>query len=262
MIEVQNVTKVFPGHGKGASPVIALKNITITLHEGEFVSVVGASGCGKTTLLHMIAGFVPPTSGLISLDERPILGPGVERVVVFQQPTLYPWLSVRKNIALGLRLRSRRKIPWDTVDEYVRRIGLVGFENHLPHQLSGGMQQRVAIARALIMNPKILLMDEPFGALDAQTRSEMQEFLLDLWQSIRCTVLFVTHDVEEAVLLGDRVVVMSPRPGRVKEDVPIDIHRPRTWDTQLSPEFLRYKREILSHIRHDVLPPSPVDQPI
>jgi NitT/TauT family transport system ATP-binding protein len=186
---------------------------------------------------------------LTTLNGKPILEPGRERAVVFQKPTLYPWLTVRKNVALGLTLRKRRAVDWSLVDDFVRKVGLEKFAKHHPHELSGGMQQRVAIARALITHPDILLMDEPFGALDAQTRTEMQAFLLDLWQSLQSTVLFVTHDVEEAILLSDRVVVMSPHPGRIVEDIPVMIPRPRVWDVMLSNEFLEYKRRVLSLIR-------------
>lgn len=249
MIEVRKVTKVFASVNKKASSTIAVDDASITVHDGEFVSIVGASGCGKTTLLHMIAGFERPTAGEILLNGTRIEGPGRERSVVFQQPTLYPWLTVRKNVALGLMLKSRRDVDWELVDEFVDKVGLKNFLKHHPHQLSGGMQQRVSIARALITSPEILLMDEPFGALDAQTRSDMQAFLLDLWQSLHSTVLFVTHDVEEAILLSDRVVVMSPRPGRVIRDIAISLPRPRQWDVLLSDEFLAYKREILSLIR-------------
>lgn len=248
MVEVEGVTKVFTPDRRKAPVVHALDQVSITIGEGEFVSVVGASGCGKTTLLHMIAGFERPSSGHILLDGHPTQSPGPDRAVVFQQPTLYPWLSVRKNIALGLRFRGRRAINWDLVNEHIHKVGLQGFEEQFPYELSGGMQQRVAIARALITKPRILLMDEPFGALDAQTRDHMQEFLLELWESLRCTVLFITHDVEEAILLSDRVVVMSPRPGKIIRDLEIQLTRPRKWDSRLSEEFLRYKREILSLI--------------
>lgn len=249
MIEVQGVTKVFLPKRRSAPTTVAVEDVSLVIRDGEFVSVVGASGCGKTTLLQMVAGFEQPTSGEIRLNGYRIQGPSRERAVVFQQPTLYPWLTVRKNVALGLTLRKRTAVDWQMVDDFVRRVGLEQFTKHHPHQLSGGMQQRVSIARALVTHPDILLMDEPFGALDAQTRNEMQEFLLDLWQSLRSTVLFITHDVEEAILLSDRVVVMSPRPGRILRDIPIEIPRPRVWDVLLSNEFLDYKREILSLIR-------------
>lgn len=249
MIEVRGVTKRFEGNRRKTQMTVAVDNVSLTIHDGEFVTIVGASGCGKTTLLNMIAGFENPSFGDVLLNGKPILEPGRERAVVFQKPTLYPWLTVRKNVALGLTLRKRSAVDWSLVDDFVRKVGLEKFAKHHPHELSGGMQQRVAIARALITHPDILLMDEPFGALDAQTRTEMQAFLLDLWQSLQSTVLFVTHDVEEAILLSDRVVVMSPHPGRIVEDIPVMIPRPRVWDVMLSNEFLEYKRRVLSLIR-------------
>ena len=249
MIEIRGVTKRFEGNRRKTQMTVAVDNVSLTIHDGEFVTIVGASGCGKTTLLNMIAGFENPSFGDVLLNEKPIQGPGRERAVVFQKPTLYPWLTVRKNVALGLTLRKRSAVDWSLVDDFVQKVGLEKFATHHPHELSGGMQQRVAIARALITHPDILLMDEPFGALDAQTRTEMQAFLLDLWQSLQSTVLFVTHDVEEAILLSDRVVVMSPHPGRIVEDIPVMIPRPRVWDVMLSNEFLEYKRRVLSLIR-------------
>ncbi len=249
MIEIRGVTKRFEGNRRKTQMTVAVENVSLTIHDGEFVTIVGASGCGKTTLLNMIAGFENPSFGDVLLNEKPIQGPGRERAVVFQKPTLYPWLTVRKNVALGLTLRKRSAVDWSLVDDFVQKVGLEKFAKHHPHELSGGMQQRVAIARALITHPDILLMDEPFGALDAQTRTEMQSFLLDLWQSLQSTVLFVTHDVEEAILLSDRVVVMSPHPGRIVEDIPVMIPRPRVWDVMLSNEFLEYKRRVLSLIR-------------
>lgn len=249
MIELQSVSKFFIPERRKEAMAVALRDVSLRIGKGEFVSIVGASGCGKTTLLQMIAGFEVPSEGTLSMDGAPITRPGAERAVVFQQATLYPWLTVRKNVAFGLRLRHGRRADDARVREYLRTIGLEPFADHLPHQLSGGMQQRVAIARALITDPQVLLMDEPFGALDAQTRTDMQLFLLDLWQTIRCTVVFVTHDIEEAILLSDRVVVMSARPGRVVREIPVSIARPRSVDQALSDEFIAFKREILSYIR-------------
>lgn len=245
MIVIRDVSKQYPGHRRGEAPVPALARVSLTLADGEFVSVVGPSGCGKTSLMMMVAGLDPPTGGQIELDGRPVTGPGRERAVVFQQPSLYPWLTVRENIGFGLTLRDGRAVDQAKVAEYIQVMGLEGFENHPPYKLSGGMQQRVAIARALITEPRVLLMDEPFGALDAQTRGEMQRFLLTLWQSIRATVLFITHDVEEGILLSDRMVVMSARPGRIIEDIRIALPRPRTWDMVFSPELVTLKRRVL-----------------
>lgn len=251
MITIENVTKIYPGHRKTA-PTIALKDISLNIYDGEFVAAVGPSGCGKTTLLDLLAGFEVPTSGSITLDGKALTGPGAERAVVFQQPTLYPWSNVRDNVALGLKLRNRRNVDWERVQYFIDMVGLKGFEKHPSYQLSGGMQQRVAIARALIVEPKILLMDEPFGALDAQTRSDMQLFLLDIWSKIKATILFITHDVEEAILLADRVVAMTPRPGKIAKDVNISLPRPRTWDMVLTEEFLDLKRQVLEVLRPDL----------
>ena len=247
MIELRQVAKCYHGQN-GVTP--ALADVNLTVQDGEFVVVVGPSGCGKTTLLGLVAGFERPSAGMLTMDGQPILGPSHQRAVVFQQPTLYPWLTVRQNIGLGLKLRGT---PGDrtrlAVDHYLEIMGLSGFGEHASYQLSGGMQQRVAIARALIVEPGVLLMDEPFGALDANTRGDMQRFLLDLWQRLRPTVLFITHDVEEAVLLGDRVLVMTDRPGRIGEEVVVPFARPRHWDLALTPEFLQLKRTVLSILR-------------
>ena len=254
MIELQGVTKIFAGR-RGAMPTTALAEVNTTIDEGTFVTVVGPSGCGKTTLLNLIAGFEPPSAGRILVDGQPVAGPGRDRAVVFQQPSLYPWLTVAENIAFGLTLRNG-KVDAERVAAMVEIMGLSGFEHHHSYELSGGMQQRVAIARALIVEPRILLMDEPFGALDAQTRGEMQEFLLGLWRRVHPTVLFITHDVEEAVLLADRVLVMSARPGRVVRDVPVSLRRPRQWSMVLSERFLQQKRDIL----HTLRPPTDEQQ--
>lgn len=227
----------------------ALDKISLTIEDGTFVTILGASGCGKSTLLNMLAGLIPSSAGRLTLDGRPITKPGPDRVVVFQQPGLYPWLSLRENIAFGLRMRDAGQIDWKLVDELIDIIGLKGFEKHKPYELSGGMQQRVAIARALVMQPRVLLMDEPFGALDAQTRRTMQQFLLDLWERIHATVVFITHDIDEAILLGSRLVVMSTRPGRIALTSEIALGRPRHWEMMLEPAFLDLKRkamEILS----------------
>ncbi|WP_338055064.1 ABC transporter ATP-binding protein [Sulfobacillus harzensis] len=243
------MTKAYFSRGH-REPLVAVQHVSLTIADGEFVSIVGPSGCGKTTLLNMVAGFEAPTQGQVMLDGTVIRRPGPERAVVFQQPSLLPWMTVEENIAFGMMLASGRQgVDASKVKEMVEVMGLQGFESHRPYQLSGGMQQRVAIARALMTEPRILLMDEPFGALDAQTRSEMQRFLLDLWKVNRPTVLFVTHDVEEAVLLGDRVVVMSTRPGEVAMDLTIELPRPRHWDLVLSGTFTDYKRRILAVLR-------------
>lgn len=226
--------------GKDFGATRALDDISLTVEDGEFVTVLGASGCGKSTLLNLIAGLDTPTRGRITLDGTPIARPGPDRVVVFQQPGLYPWLNLRDNIAFGLSMRGR--VDWKQVDETIGIMGLEGFESHPPHQLSGGMQQRVAIARALVMHPRVLLMDEPFAALDAQTRHRMQRFLLDLRRRIGATIVFITHDIEEAILLGDRLAIMRTHPGRIAAIHPIPLPHPRTLDTTLDPDFLALKR--------------------
>ncbi|MGC9269889.1 ABC transporter ATP-binding protein [Acidiphilium sp.] len=221
----------------------ALDEISLTIADGTFVTVLGASGCGKSTLLNLIAGLDMPTSGRLSIDGVAITKPGPDRVVVFQQPGLYPWLSLRENVAFGQRLRGT--IDWPRIDEVIGIVGLGGFEAHRPYELSGGMQQRAALARALVMNPKVLLMDEPFAALDAQTRHRMQDFLLELWGRIGTTVVFITHDIDEALMLGDRLIVMQARPGRIAIDRPIPLARPRHWDMVLDPGFVALKRAVM-----------------
>lgn len=238
-IAIEHVSKSF-------GELVAVDDVSVDIEDGTFVTILGASGCGKSTLLNMIAGLSFPTRGRLMLDGTPIAKPGPERVVVFQQPGLFPWLNLRDNIAFGLRMRSAsRHIEWSRVDELIEVMGLRGFEKHRPYELSGGMQQRVAIARALVMTPRVLLMDEPFGALDAQTRHHMQRFLLDLWERIRATVVFITHDIDEAIFLADRVVVMSARPGRVALEEKVSLERPRHWDMTLEPEFLSLKRRAM-----------------
>lgn len=223
----------------------ALDEISLNIEDGTFVTILGASGCGKSTLLNMLAGLTAPSNGQLTLDGKRIVKPGPDRVVVFQQPGLYPWLSLRDNIAFGLRMRAGH-IDWPRVDDVISIIGLKGFEKHFPYELSGGMQQRVAIARALVMQPRVLLMDEPFGALDAQTRRTMQQFLLELWERIHATVVFITHDIDEAILLGERLVVMSARPGRVALTSDVPLARPRNWEMTLEPAFLDLKRRAMS----------------
>ncbi len=250
MIELKTLTKFYPPTKRGSPPVLAVDHMNMAMDDGEFLCIVGPSGCGKTTILNMLAGFERPSQGQIVLCGNLVDKPGPERVVVFQQPSLFPWMSVFDNIALGLTLQEgKRPQHAQKINAIIDTVGLKGFEKHFPYQLSGGMQQRAAIARALITEPEILLMDEPFGALDAQTRTEMQRFLLSLWERLRPTVLFITHDVEEAIILADRVVVMTPRPGKIASDISIDLGRPRQWDVSLSPEFLRYKKTVLNILR-------------
>jgi NitT/TauT family transport system ATP-binding protein len=246
---IENVSRVFPGVGGGA-PVRALEPTNLSVAENDFITILGPSGCGKSTLLRIVAGLDRPTEGRVLLDGSAVSGPGADRGMVFQSYTLFPWLTVAENIAYGLREKgmpvpARRAV----VLEYVAKIGLEGFENHYPKQLSGGMQQRTAIARSLANDPAILLLDEPFGALDNQTRSLMQELLLGIWERERKTVLFVTHDIEEAIFLASRVVVMSARPGRIKADLAVDLPHPRHYTMKTSPEFSSLKARLTEEIR-------------
>jgi len=236
---------------KGKPEVTALDDVSLRVAHDTFAVIVGPSGCGKSTLLRLVAGLETPTSGSMTLDGQPIAGPSADRGMVFQSYTLFPWLSVRENVMFGPKLKGLPKAECeDIADDLIRAVGLSGFERSFPKELSGGMRQRVALARALANDPRILLMDEPFGALDSQTRQLMQELLLEIWQARRKTVLFITHDIDEAIILGDTVHVMTARPGRIKRSMSIDIPRPRNLDALTSPEFMRFKREVL-HLMHD-----------
>ncbi|MEY2934596.1 MAG: hypothetical protein RL033_5345 [Pseudomonadota bacterium] len=232
--------------GVGEAAVEAVRGVDFHVAAGEFVSILGPSGCGKSTVIGAIAGFTTPSSGELLLDAQPILAPGPERGVVFQQHTLFPWKTVQANVEFGLKMRGigateRRH----TATEILQRVGLGEFARHYPNQLSGGMQQRVSLARVLVNRPRVLLMDEPFCSLDAQTRLGMQEMLLELWEEFHMTVIFVSHDVDEVLFLSDRVLVCSPRPGRIQASLPVDLPRPRDSDALTSPEFVRLKREAL-----------------
>ena len=226
MIQIDGLSKTFVG--KDGSHVVALEDVDLTVDDNEFVTILGPSGCGKTTLLRCIAGLVDWDDGDISIDGTPVRGPGPERAMVFQSFALLPWATVLRNVTFGLELRGvDRAEREDTANELIQLVGLSGFEQSLPGTLSGGMQQRVGLARALAVNPSVLLMDEPFGALDEQTRRLLQEELLRIWEARRITVVFITHSIEEAVLLGDRVAVMTPRPGRIEEVTEVPLGRPR-----------------------------------
>ncbi|WP_315813152.1 ABC transporter ATP-binding protein [Bradyrhizobium sp. SZCCHNR2028] len=250
---INNVTRTFPAR-QGHAPTRALEPVELTIGTNDFVTILGPSGCGKSTLLRIVAGLDQPTIGKVLLDGREVTGPGADRGMVFQSYTLFPWLTVRENIAFGLRERGVAEAERNAIaDRFIRQIGLKGFENHWPKQLSGGMQQRCAIARALANDPKILLLDEPFGALDNQTRVLMQEMLLGIWERDQKTVLFVTHDIEEAIFLGSRVLVMSARPGRIKADIKIELPHPRSYKVKTSPEFVALKERLVEEIRAEAL---------
>ncbi len=249
LLAVEHVTMRYNGRDSSGTGPPVLEDVSFAVAPREFLTVIGPSGCGKTTLLHLLAGFEHPMTGEIRLEGRPVKEPGSDRVVVFQQPWLYPWLSVRENVAFGLKLASRRRVDWHKVDQMIGIVGLRGYEKRPPYELSGGMQQRVALARALVMAPKMLLMDEPFGALDAQTRHRLQEFLLQLWEEIEAAVVFITHDIEEAILLGDRILVMSACPGRIALELEVKLPRPRDEAIILSPEFIDLRRQALATLR-------------
>jgi NitT/TauT family transport system ATP-binding protein len=249
MIEVRGLRKAYPG-SNGRAPVVALDGVDLTVQTQEFLCILGPSGCGKTTLLKAIMGLVAPDAGDLRIDGRPALAPGPDRAMVFQNFALLPWADVITNIAFGLDLRGVPKAEREQkAREWIRAVGLEGFERHYPRQLSGGMQQRVGLARALAVDPKILLMDEPFGAVDAQTRRLLQEDLLAVLQYSRKTVVFVTHSMEEAVLLGDRVALMTPRPGRIQEVVEVGLPRPRPPDVEVNPQFNELKEYLWRKLR-------------
>lgn len=233
----------------GAAPTATLSNIDLKIEDGEFLSILGPSGCGKSTLLEILAGLQLPTSGEVLFDGRPLQGPGIERGVVFQDPSLYPWRTVFQNVELGLELRRLPKAERkERVQKYLDMVGLTGFEHKYPHHLSGGMKQRAGLARALAGAPKVLLMDEPFGAVDHLTRLQLQDDLLNIWEAEKKTVVFVTHDVSEAVFLGSRVVLLSPRPGRIKQIFHVPNKRPRKRDDI---ELAKIQNDIYAAI-HDV----------
>ncbi len=241
-LSVEEVSKAFPGV-RGGAPTQALERTNLTVDDNDFITILGPSGCGKSTLLRIVAGLEQPSTGRVLLDGATVSRPGPDRGMVFQSYTLFPWLTVRDNIRYGARATP------EIADELIGKVGLRGFENHYPKMLSGGMQQRTALARALANDPKILLLDEPFGALDNQTRALMQELLLGIWEADRKTVLFVTHDIDEAIFMANRVAVLSARPGRIKATLAIDLPHPRHYTMKTSPEFSRYKAQITEEIR-------------
>ncbi|GAA0678745.1 ABC transporter ATP-binding protein [Kitasatospora atroaurantiaca] len=257
-ISFQQVTKTFPVRGRSGvrqrAEFVAVDGVDLDVAAGEFVVLVGPSGCGKSTLLDLLGGLTTPTSGQILLNGEPVTGPGLDRSIVFQQYALLPWRTAQGNVEFGLEATGvPRRQRAARAREYLDLVGLTGFEDRHPHELSGGMKQRVAIARSLAYDPNVLLMDEPFAALDAQTRESLQDELLRIWERTGKTVVFITHGIEEAVYLGRRVAVLTSRPGRVKEVVPIDLgERSAAQDLRSSPEFARYRHEIWSLLHDEV----------
>jgi NitT/TauT family transport system ATP-binding protein len=253
-LEIVGLKHEFRREGK---VTLAIDRIDLSVEAGEFLTVVGPSGCGKSTLLHLIAGFDQPTTGQLFLDGARIGGPGPDRGMLFQDLALFPWRSVLGNVTWGLEAKGIRRAKREAIaNRYIEMVGLSGFQSAYPSELSGGMKQRVALARVLAFDPQILLMDEPFAALDAQTRELMQDELTRIWQStddIRKTVLFVTHDIDEAIFLGDRVLLMTARPGRIKLTLPIDLPRPRPADIRLSPKYTACRNMIWDLLREEVL---------
>lgn len=250
-VRIDNVYKTFYSRG---NETVALSGVSLDIHDNEFVSVVGPSGCGKSTLLNIIAGLTAPTEGKVYCDGREVTGTGTERGVVFQQYALFPWLTVKKNVMFALEMRGvKGKDAAAGAMKYLEMVDLVKFADHYPKELSGGMKQRVAIARAYAAEPEVLLMDEPFGALDAQTRTQLQTELLATWEREKKTCFFITHDVEEAIILAQRVVIMSARPGRIREIVEVNIPYPRTQETKLTPEFNALKNCIWSQVYQEYL---------
>ena len=250
-LKIDNVVKEYVGN-KGKT--VALNGVSLDIKENEFICVVGPSGCGKSTLLNIIAGLLEPTSGAVYLDGKKIEGTGVERGVVFQGYALFPWRTVLKNVMFGLEMKRMPKDQAEMIaKKYIKAVGLEGFEHAYPKELSGGMRQRVAIARAYAADPEVLLLDEPFGALDAQTRVQLQSELLNTWEHEKKTCFFITHDVDEAIILAQRVIIMSARPGRIKKIVDIDIPYPRTQATKTDPRFLELKTEIWNEVYQEFL---------
>jgi len=247
VMEVRGLTKRFP---TPRGEITALENISFSVHRREFLCVIGASGCGKSTLARLLAGLETPTAGAALLDGHAVSGPGPDRGMVFQGYTLFPWLTVKGNVMFGPRMAGRDG-PGAERDarQWIELVGLSRFENAYPHQLSGGMKQRVAIARALANRPRVLLMDEPFGALDAQTRCQMQHYLLQIWKNVDVTIVFITHDLDEAVYLADRVLVLDPNPGRVREMIEVPMARPRSPEQFITPPFLAVRHH-LDHLIH------------
>ena len=248
-IEIEDVSIVF---GRNGHTVEAVRRFDLVTSPGEFVALLGPSGCGKSTVLNAVAGFVRPATGRVIVDGELVTGPGADRGMVFQQHSLFPWKTVMRNVEFGLKMRGvGRPARESAARTYLHLVGLGGFEHAYPGELSGGMQQRVGIARVLVNRPRVMLMDEPFAALDAQARMSMQELLLGVWQEVRTTVIFVTHDIDEALFLSDRVVVMTARPGGVRDVVEVKLPRPRDPEIVATPDFARLKASVLAQVREE-----------
>ncbi len=252
ILKVRGVSRTFTS--ENGATTVALQATDLDVAENDFITILGPSGCGKSTLLRIVAGLDIQTTGEVLLDGKPIAGPGADRGMVFQSYTLFPWLTILENVCFGLREKGLSLAQQHEIAQgFIAKVGLVGFEKHFPKQLSGGMQQRTALARALANDPRILLMDEPFGALDHQTRELMQELLLGIWERAQKTVLFVTHDIDEAAFMGSRVVVMSARPGRIKLDRAVAFPHPRAYSIKTTTEFAALKSELTESVRVEVL---------
>ena len=250
-LKIDNVRKVFSTRN---GEMVALNGVNLDIYENEFICVVGPSGCGKSTLLNIIAGLTDATSGTVYCNGKAVSGTGTDRGVVFQQYALFPWLTVKKNVMFALEMKGvKGKQAQDLAMQYLAKVDLEKFADHYPKELSGGMKQRVAIARAYAADPEVLIMDEPFGALDAQTRTQLQSELLETWERDQKTCFFITHDVDEAIILAQRVIIMSARPGRIKDIVDIDIPYPRTQETKMTPRFLELKNHIWSQVYQEYL---------
>ncbi len=250
-VNVEGISMTFTRRGQSTQ---VLDSVNLQIKPGELVCLLGPSGCGKSTLLNIIAGFIKPTAGYVMVDQHHVKKPGADRGFVFQQYSLLPWKTTYQNVEFGLKIKGIPKAErQDMVGEYLNLVGLGKYRNAYPNQLSGGMQQRASIVRALVNSPSVLLMDEPFAALDAQTRHMMQELLLNIWSTLKTTVIFVTHDIEEAVFLGDRIFVMGVQPGRIKAELDIPLTRPRHVDDMLTPEFTQLNREVFELIREETL---------
>ena len=250
-LKIDNVKKIYNSRN---GEMVALNGVSLGIYENEFICVVGPSGCGKSTLLNIIAGLMEPSSGSVYCDGKEVKGTGTERGVVFQQYALFPWMTVKKNVMFGLGLQGiKGKEAEEIAMKYIKMVQLEDFLDHYPKELSGGMKQRVAIARAYAVNPSVLLMDEPFGALDAQTRTQLQSELLETWEKEQKTCFFITHDVDEAIILAQKVIIMSARPGRIKEVVDVNIPYPRTQETKMAPEFLELKNHIWGQVYQEYL---------